>query len=1064
MPLGLIHGPTGSGKTTYAISAFIKALDDGKTPLFIAPSEPDARHFERQILASRDPVFGGKITTFGGLCREILSAAEPGLSVLDPGGRLTLIRAVIDAAGGLRVLDDSSGFDGFISALADLFSEFGLLGIEPGEMQRTLTPWSKGNKWRQELTKDLFYLYQEYRTALVQMDSCDEETAQRRVLAFFKGPESLATFPYTPVIIDGFWDFTPLQHEFIQALADAGDLLVTLPYQKGKAAYAATRPHFELLIRRAAGRSKQLTAQNSEDRSPALRHVVNHLFEEDDERLPADLAGEDVIILRAAGLRGQAELVAAEILKLGRDGQSLDDVAVVCRSIDRDLIALASALEEFSVPYEMPAPVPLSRTPVGAAALAALEFAAGGQSRSALLSYLRSGLSGEAPEEIDRFDRHIRLQGIHDRNELLAVWKKRTRHPLDGLGSLISAAAVGTEALAAELCNLIGRLVSAKVSESEISADHLGLDLLAYKSLKSVCRESVRAVRILAEDRDGSGRPEKGASASSEGGHGSEAVRLLKRGIEAATVRLPTGQRRQCVRLLDPHRVLNQRFDMLFICGLLEKQFPSLGREDAFFSDRDRRDLARNFGLALDAHDRRLDEERFLFHRTISRAKKKLYLCYPYCDKEGRPTVRSLFLEDVLDLFEEGIYSLSPDGRREGRGDRFDNSSRLVRQRKIGDVAFPIPETPTAGQALRSLALASSVSGRESAMAAARPAGLQDRLRACLDAAHPVAPRLTDIKILDKLREQNEFVVTELQRYLGCPFRYFVESLLQPLDMDPPAHGLRRGQAVHGILCRFGERLRSLGLVIPEADNDQLAEARRLMDSFVDEEFSKAGSDLETVILKTDLVYHLNRFIDRELQSRRRFRVYDVEVSFGGRQARSCGGKESTDDMLNFGGVRLRGRIDRIDWAGDRDLAIVIDYKSSRTVTSQRHFEQNKEIQIPLYMMALKIFGLNPIAGEYYAVRGEKRAGLYLDRHADLLGAASDQINRSDFVDEEVFEQRMEAARRLVMEAVQGIRSGSFPCEPLPDACRYCELDGICRRPEARLSPAIGDGGGDGGD
>lgn len=1027
MPLRLIYGPTGSGKTTHAVNAFITALDQGKNPLYLAPSEPDGRHFERQILAKRDPISGGKVTTFGGMCREVISTSEPGLTIVDQNGRLTLVRAVTDAASGLRRLKSSSGFDGFVMALSELFSEVELLGIEPGEMQQTLTPWSKGNKWRQDLTKDLFYLYQEYRTSLTQMDACDEEIAQRRALACLRS--RLDAFPYMPVIIDGFCDFTPLQHEFIKVLSDGNELVVTLPFQHGKAAYAATGLHLDLLAGGQEPGPHPLSVRSGEDRSPALRHVVSSLFEEEYQRAPADVAGEDIIILRAAGLRGQAELIAAETLKLWRSGQSLDDIAVVCRNIDRDLIAVASALGEFGVPYEMPAPVPLSRTPVGMAALAALEFATGDQNPAGLLSFLRSDLSGEPPEAVDNFDRHIRLHGMRERNELLFTWKARTGGPLEDLSNLTGAAADGPKALGTELCNLIGGLVSAKVSRADSAVDCLSLDLLAFKSLKSVCRESVRAARIVADAGDRTGDGVEGAQSRPEA-----AGRLLKRGIEAATIRLPAAQQRGCVRLLDPHRVLNQRFDTLFLCSLLEKQFPSLGREDAFFSDQDRRELAKTYGLALGTHDRRLDEERFLFHRTVSRARNKLYLCYPYCDKEGKPTVRSLFVEDVLDLFVDGLFEKE--------------SAHLVRQRKMGDVTFPVPEAPTAGQALRSLALESLSSGSEPAIAAARAGGLQDRLRDCLVAASPALPVLTDPEIHHRLRAQTEFVVTDLQRYLGCPFRYFVETLLDPTGMDPPAHGLRRGQVVHRILCRFGEMLRRVSLVLPEADDDQLAEARRQMGSLVEEEFAEAGPDLETVILKAELAHHLDRFIDRERECGRRFRVYDVEVSFGGRRETGCGGKESTDDMLNLGGVRLRGRIDRIDWAGDRDLAIITDYKSSKTVTPQRLFEENKEIQIPLYMLALRIFGLKPIAGEYYAIRGEKRAGLYLADHAEVLGAASGQIDRSDLVDAGVFEQRLEKAQELAMEAVQGIRGGDFPCEPLPGTCRYCGLDGICRRQE----------------
>ena len=55
MTLKLICGPTGSGKTTRAIEVFLTALDRGEKAVFIAPSGPDARHFERDPAAARRP-------------------------------------------------------------------------------------------------------------------------------------------------------------------------------------------------------------------------------------------------------------------------------------------------------------------------------------------------------------------------------------------------------------------------------------------------------------------------------------------------------------------------------------------------------------------------------------------------------------------------------------------------------------------------------------------------------------------------------------------------------------------------------------------------------------------------------------------------------------------------------------------------------------------------------------------------------------------------------------------------------------------------------------------------
>jgi len=1038
MPLRVICGGVGSGKTRLAIDAFLTALDAGKNPVFIAPSQPDARHFERQILAARSLITGGKITTFNNLGRDILSGGKLRRRVIERSERLTLIRAVIDGNPGLRALGASSVYAGFVTSLGELFSEFGQLGIAPGNMQQTLTPWSTGNKWREDLVRDIFSLYQEYHAQLEQLAAWDAEQAGQAAVSLLGQPDfSLA---HGAVIIDGFWDFTPQQHQLIQALeAKIDEVTVTLPFEAGKPAYAAPGYHLDRL---AGGLEPEfLLPRDDAHAAPALGHIVTNLFE---EKITPSPAVDGITMLTAAGSRGQAEQIAAEILKLWRGGQSLDDVAVVARSLERDLLDVAGALAKMGVPYDLPAPVPLNRTPVGVSAKAALDFAANINCRDNLMTFLRAGLAGEPRADIDIFDRFIRLHGVEEQSDLLHTWLDECGWPLTGLEDLKAAYQLGAEACTAGLCRMLSRLVAENCAADAAGPDTLGIDVLALGNLQTICDETVSVLRAQEEMEAVASAGSDEAGSAGEGGRSgsSAAARLIKLGIDTAAIRLPGAQRRGCVRLLDPHRVLNQRFDVIFVCGLLEKQFPSLGREDAFFSDADRRKLASDHNLAMRDRERRLDEERFLFHRTVSRARHRLYLCHPYCDKEGKPTVRSLFVDDLLELFES--ETIKPDTR------------------DIGDVAFAVARVPTPAEALKSLALIGGADGGErinaDVLAVAQQAGVKERLLACQEAAYFRAPAITDSRLQAILKDQEEFAVTELQKYLKCPFRYFVETLLAPAGMEPAAHGMRRGQVVHKILCHFGEMLRRLQLSLPDASEEQLKELRRQMQALLEEEFAEAGSDLETVILKTELAEHLDRFIEREKNSQRHFLVYDVEVSFGSDRQRRCGGKESTGQMLNFGGVRLSGRIDRIDWAGDRNLAMIVDYKASRTVTSQRDFEKEKEIQIPLYMEALEnIFGLKAIAGEYYAIQADRRAGLYLQDHREELGSASGQIKAKDFVDADDFAARLHSAQEMALTAVKGIQAAQFPLEPTGRQCDWCGLGDVCRNVEDRPAGASED-------
>lgn len=612
------------------------------------------------------------------------------------------------------------------------------------------------------------------------------------------------------------------------------------------------------------------------------------------------------------------------------------------------------------------------------------------------------------------------------------------------LNRLMTAAGKDATSLAAELCLVIGAAVRggmADAAEREPAAN----DLLAYQCLRAVCEEAVEA-EAMADKAIAVSNPattEGARTTMKDSGASANAAELLRRGIIAAEFRPPAAISRGCVRLLDPHRALNQRFDVVFICGLLEKQFPGLGREDIFLADADRRWLNERHGLNFKTSELRLAEERFLFHRAFSRARRQVYLCYPDCDQQGKPTIPSLFVDDVLSLLEP-----EPSHQQAALAG-FEN---ITVQRPISAVIFDIQEAPTRNQALRSLAFYAGSHSlksdqREQLDKIATAAGLQERLQGIIETSTRGCRPLADARILARIQALDEFRVTELQRYFGCPFRYFVERQLRPQAMQPVAPSLKRGQIVHEILRNFGERvLMKAQVVMAQADDATMREALRQMQDLVEEAFADTGEDLETLIMRTELDYQLNRFLKRERASGRYLKTYDLELAFGD-ACRHNAGKQSTKSMLIINDIKLKGRIDRVDWE-DHNRAVVIDYKTSKTIKSWDKFQQNKDIQIPLYILALRdIFGFEPVGGEYYALLGEQRRGLYLDGTQDLLGAGAGQMNDQDFVDAAVFDAQLQAARDLAYQAASSIRRGEFPCAPLnrQTDCGYCDFSGICR-------------------
>ena len=90
-----------------------------------------------------------------------------------------------------------------------------------------------------------------------------------------------------------------------------------------------------------------------------------------------------------------------------------------------------------------------------------------------------------------------------------------------------------------------------------------------------------------------------------------------------------------------------------------------------------------------------LEDERALFYAVASRPEAVLGLSYRTSDEEGRPAVRSFFVDDVRDLFTERLHSER-------------------RTRPLADVTWSAEEAPTPRERARAAATGRTSSRRES--------------------------------------------------------------------------------------------------------------------------------------------------------------------------------------------------------------------------------------------------------------------------------------------------------------------------------------------------------------
>ncbi|HEY8867568.1 MAG TPA: PD-(D/E)XK nuclease family protein, partial [Solirubrobacteraceae bacterium] len=383
------------------------------------------------------------------------------------------------------------------------------------------------------------------------------------------------------------------------------------------------------------------------------------------------------------------------------------------------------------------------------------------------------------------------------------------------------------------------------------------------------------------------------------------------------------------------------------------------------------------------------------FYLCASRPEDLLALSYRTSDEEGNPAVRSFYVDDVRDLFTAEL-----DDRR--------------RVRELSQVTWRPEQAPTARE-------------RERALAAVGPRRDEQTIGS-----------LSAPAVLEELAAREAWSAGQIEAYASCPVKWLVEKSLQPRSLEPDSEPMARGNVAHAVLEATLRGLRDRtgsARLRPQS----LPLARELL-------LHELGSrepelPLSTVParrrsgfrrLQADLLRYLRTTAERSSE----LEPAHFELSFGGRDD-DHGAVEVAD------GLRLRGRIDRIDRAPD-GAAVVIDYKGSKGYSFTK-WEDGRRLQVALYMLAVRdLLGTEPVAGLYQPLGGDQKARGIVLRDSPLADAAVS----TDVAGAEDMNEALERMRELAAEAAAALREGRL--EPHPGQCHWregggCSYPTICR-------------------
>jgi ATP-dependent helicase/DNAse subunit B len=394
-------------------------------------------------------------------------------------------------------------------------------------------------------------------------------------------------------------------------------------------------PDPELRVIAAMGRHSDLTLTFDalDDRLAALG------FRE--ERLPRSRPTPARALVSAPSIEREVEEIARRILEQAAAGRPFREIGIIVRAQEIYVPILRSTLERFGIPARFYFDSSLERHAVIRFLAGAVDAMLAGWDHRQTLAVLRLAPRFAVSKNMDRFDFAVREQ-----------------IPGSGLGALEGRLADSGEPLA-HLLDSLGEIEEWR--SSELAPPDWAARLKTLRNLfrpdphasTEVLRHQATALKLFDEALD-------------------EAVAALDRArpiplakfwpVAKSVFRLKPlrldDARRNVVHVISAPEARQWVLPVVFVCGMVEKQFPQFHRQDPFFPDPARCALNRA-GIRVRTAADWENEEGALFESAISRATLLVTLSYPEFDSRGERNLPSLFLEN-LDLPVQASHSVRP--------------------------------------------------------------------------------------------------------------------------------------------------------------------------------------------------------------------------------------------------------------------------------------------------------------------------------------------------------------------------------------------------------------------
>jgi RecB family exonuclease len=712
--------------------------------------------------------------------------------------------------------------------------------------------------------------------------------------------------------------------------------------------------------------------------------------------VPSGSAGELPFVLEYRDREEELEGVARRLKADRRSGRDIT-LAKTALVVARPLPYLYLARDVFhgaGVPFEALDTLPLAAEPYAAAVDVVMESAAAGFTRRALVALLRSP--------------HFRFEvdGVEVGRETIAALdvtlaEQRYLGGLDRLSALTDAC--GGVARPAFRAALGAASLLAPLADSRPLVDHVGL-LQSFLERHdrpqpgNERRDRVRAAVSLALSGLGEAyrRHDPGAS-----GTVTDLSAAVRRWLGAQTFALRAGE--GGLQVVDAQSARYADFDDMQVMGLVEGEWPERPRRNIFYPQSLLAQLAPVRPDRVAIHQER-DLVRF------ARASFRDLLLSPRL----RVRVSTFALESDAVVEPSAFLDDLPSFGLSREVSNLDPSVRVFEYEALASIAegnVGAGVGPHFGPGFDVGAHFSAPIARWARVRAG--SATRDASRFEGEAGPWTLPRVS---------------VSRLERYLKCPFQFYVANVLQ-VDEEPEDENTRspleRGRFLHELFETFFHEWQARGRGRITAAS--MTEARELFVEVCEPALaslppSEAGLERARLFGSAvgsgiaDRVFAMEA--ERGVEIRERLMEYELDGEF------AFTGEDGASRR-----VRLRAKIDRVDVLADGTFRL-IDYKTKYVP------DRRVALQLPIYSAGVRTRlsaerGLDLTASE----------AMYLSFEGPQAVMPLEERGKA-------FDELVTAAEHRLVQALDDIAAGHYP--PRPDArnlCSMCAFVAVCRNP-----------------